>query len=51
MELRRLCKDDYDDLIGLLNTVFGKKNNRVVSFESDLPKMCRRTDEAMGKHL
>lgn len=51
MELRRLCKDDYDDLIGLLNTVFGKKNNRVVSFENDLPKMCRRTDEAMGKHL
>ena len=51
MELRRLKKEDYDALITLLNTVFGKKNKREVSFEKALPKMCRRTDEAMGKHL
>lgn len=51
MELRRLSKDNYDELIALLNYVFGKKNNREVSFELDLPSMCKRTDEAMGKHI
>ncbi len=51
MELRRLNKNDYDELIGLLNFVFGRKNKREMSFEADLPGMCRRTDEAMNKHL
>ena len=51
MEIKRLYKENYDELIQLLNTVFGIKNRREVSFELDLPKMCKRTDEAMNKHL
>lgn len=51
MELRHLNKNDYDELIGLLNYVFGRKNKREMSFEADLPGMCRRTDAAMNKHI
>ena len=51
MEIKRLTKENYDALIDLLNVTFGTKNKRVVSFEADLPRMCQRTDEAMGKHF
>ena len=51
MELKRLTAENYDELIGLLDYVFGKKNGKETSFEKSLPGMCRRTDEAMGKHV
>ena len=51
MEIKRLTKENYDELINLLNFTFGTKNKRETSFEAELPKMCRRTDEAMGKHF
>ena len=51
MELRRLCKDDYDEWLALLNAVFSRKNNKDQRFEAELPKMCVRDDEHMGHHL
>lgn len=51
MELRRLCKDDYDQWLALLNGVFSRKNNRDQDFEKELPKMCVRDDKHMGMHL
>ncbi len=51
MELKRLDKSNYDELIALMNFVFTKKDGREHSFEADLPSMCRRTDEAMNKHI
>lgn len=51
MELKRLNKTNYDELIALMNFVFTKKDGREHSFEADLPSMCQRTDEAMNKHL
>ncbi|MBR2466895.1 MAG: GNAT family N-acetyltransferase [Clostridia bacterium] len=51
MELKRLNKSNYDELIALMNFVFSNKDKREHSFEADLPSMCRRTDEAMNKHL
>ena len=50
-EIVRLKKEDYDELIGLLDHTFGTKYKRRMSFEEELPKMCRRTDERMGRHL
>ncbi len=50
-EIVRLTKNDYDDVIGLLDLTFSTKYQRRMSFEENLPKMCRRTDESMGHHL
>lgn len=50
-EIVRLTKDDYDELIPLLNETFARARNREVNFEASLPKMCRRTNESMGKHI
>ncbi len=51
MEIARLKAENYDELLNLLNEVFSIKNNRQVDFEKDLPRMWKRTDEEMGKHL
>lgn len=51
MEICRLKKEDYDELINLLNSVFARKNNKETDFEKDLPKMCVRDDYHMGQHL
>lgn len=51
MEIVRLKKDDYDELIALLNGAFSRKNNREMDFEKDLPKMCVRDDLHMRRHL
>lgn len=51
MEIVRLKREDYDDLLNLLNSVFARKNNKETHFEKDLPKMCVRDDEHMGQHL
>lgn len=50
-EIVRMKKEDYDELIGLMDFTFGTKYKRRMSFEEELPKMCRRTDERMGRHL
>lgn len=51
MEIVRLNKNDYDELIALLNGAFSRKNNREMDFEKDLPKMCVRDDKHMSNHL
>lgn len=51
MEITRLKKENYDELIALLNEVFSNHNKRESDFEKDLPKMCVRDDEHMQKHF
>ena len=51
MEIRRLKKENYDELISLLNLVFSKKNKCTMDFERELPNMCIRDDTHMRKHI
>lgn len=51
MEIVRLKKENYDALIELLNLVFTQKNGKEMDFEKELPKMCVRDDEHMGRHF
>ena len=51
MEIRRVKAEEYDKLLELLNFTFGKYNNREMDFEKELPVMCKRDDEHMGKHF
>jgi len=51
MEIRRLNKENYDELISLLNLVFSKQNKCVMDFEKELPNMCIRDDTHMRKHI
>ena len=51
MDIVRLKKENYDELIGLLNFVFTRKNGREMDFEQELPKMCIRDDGHMGRHF
>ena len=51
MEIVRLMKNDYDEWIYVLNTVFTKQNNREMDFEKELPKMCVRDDYHMNMHF
>ena len=51
MEIKRLKKENYDELISLLNLVFSKQNECVMDFENELPNMCLRDDEHMKKHI
>jgi len=51
MEVQRLEVKHYDELLALLNYVFSRKNKREMNFEKEMPKMCIRDDENMGKHL
>ena len=51
MELVRLTQADYDEWLQLLNYVFGRKNQRDMNFEQELPKMCVRDEAHMAKHL
>ena len=51
MEIKRLKKENYDELISLLNLVFSKQNNCVMDFERELPNMCVRDDTHMRKHI
>ena len=51
MEIKRLKKENYDELISLLNLVFSKQNNCVMDFERELPNMCVRDDAHMKKHI
>ena len=51
MEIKRLKKENYDELISLLNLVFSKQNNCAMDFEKELPNMCIRDDAHMRKHV
>ena len=51
MEIRRLKKENYDELISLLNLVFSKQNKCTMDFERELPNMCIRDDLHMRKHI
>ncbi len=51
MKAQRLGKENYEEIIGLMNAVFSRKNGREMDFERDLPKMCVRDDEHMRKHF
>lgn len=50
-EVKRLGAEHYDEIIGLMNYVFGRQNKREMDFERELPKMCVRDDEHMRKHF
>jgi len=51
MEIRRLASEHYDKLLSLLNFVFTRQNKREMDFEKEMPKMCVRDDEHMGRHI
>ena len=50
-EIIRLDKDDYEELIWVLNTVFSESNVVPVDMEKALPKMCKPDNEHMNKHF
>ena len=51
MEIRTLCKDDYDELLSVLNTSFATVRNRPVDFLCGQPKMWVRDDAHMARHI
>lgn len=51
MLVRKLCANDYDELLSLLNQVFARQNKRETDFVKDLPKMWVKDDEHMLKHI
>ena len=51
MEIRRLKKENYDELISLLNLVFSRQNKCEMDFEKELPNMCIKDDAHMKKHV
>ena len=51
MEIKRLKKENYDELISLLNLAFSKQNKCLMDFERELPNMCIRDEMHMRKHV
>ena len=51
MEIKRLKKENYGELISLLNLVFSRQNGCEMDFEEELPNMCIRDDAHMRKHI
>ncbi|MBQ8528957.1 MAG: GNAT family N-acetyltransferase [Clostridia bacterium] len=51
MKIERLGAEHYDEILALLNAVFGRKNGKEMNFELEMPKMCARDDEHMSKHF
>lgn len=51
MEIIRPGKQDYDELMTLFHDVFTRAHGNETDFEKELPAMCVRDDEHMGKHL
>ena len=51
VDIVRLKKEDYDELLSLYNLVFTKQNQRLMDFTKELPRMWIRDDEHMGKHF
>lgn len=50
VEIRKLNKDDYDELFEVLTKTFENKNKRPVYFDKEQPKMWVRDDEHMARH-
>jgi hypothetical protein len=48
-KIERLTAKDYDELLGMLNTVFNKPEGN--TFDIFLPVMWERDDEHMSKHI
>ncbi len=51
MEIRRLNKNDYDELLSMLNKSFAAVRNRPVDFLRGQPKMWVRDDAHMARHI
>lgn len=51
LELVRLKKDDFHELVDLLNTVFTAQNGQEMDFEAVFPRIFVPEDETMGWHL
>lgn len=50
-EIRKLKKEDMDELFALLNDTFGHKYGRPMHFDLEQPKMWIRDDAHMEKHI
>ena len=50
VEMRKLNKDDYDELFAVLTKTFENKYKRPVYFDKEQPKMWIRDDEHMARH-
>lgn len=51
IELVRLKKEDFHDVVNLLNTVFTVQNGREMDFESTFPRIFVPEEETMGWHI
>ena len=51
IEIRKLKKDDMEELFDLLNTTFGNKYGREMHFDLEQPKMWVKDDLHMERHL
>ena len=51
VKIERLTAADYDEWLAAMNRVFTIQNKREMDFELELPKMCVRDDEHLGKHF
>ena len=51
IKIERLTASDYDEWLAVIDRVFTIQNKRHMDFEVELPKMCVRDDEHMGKHF
>ena len=51
IEIRKLKKDDMEELFELLNTTFGNKYGRAMHFDLEQPKMWVKDDLHMERHL
>lgn len=51
LTLNRLKKDDFQELVTLLNTVFSAHNGQEMDFERIFPRIFVPEDETMGWHL
>ena len=51
IEIRKLKKDDMEELFDLLNTTFGTKYGRPMHFDLEQPKMWVKDDLHMERHI
>ena len=51
MEIKKLSVCHFDQLLNLLNNVFGRKYGRKMDFEREQPKVWVRDEEHMQRHL
>ena len=51
VEIRKLKKDDMEELFALLNTTFGTKYGRPMHFDLEQPKMWVKDDLHMERHI